>query len=169
MRTRRAAQSAAGRSPGAQRRRRWTPGAAAERRGGRTGEGAASAGRRAGMGCAGGSLRGGGGGWRGRGGCWCSLSACPSSFCPLRVLSRTLRGACYKPDNHSVGEPPWGAFFRTCYFAWPPAIFSFSFASCLAGCPKHCCSSARMRQRKDGQISSRPCIRHIQRRAGSEL
>lgn len=44
---------------------------------------------------------------------------------PLRVLSRTLRGASYKPDHHSVGEPLGGFFphLSLSLFSSPAAVF----------------------------------------------
>lgn len=89
---------------------------------------------------------------------------------PLRVLSRTLRGASYKPDHHSVGEP-LGGFFPHLSLAvfLAGSCIRLSFASCLAGYPKHCCSSEANGQRKGEQINNQPCIRHIQRPGNSEL
>lgn len=89
---------------------------------------------------------------------------------PLRVLSRTLRGASYKPDHHSVGEP-LGGFFPHLSLAvfLAGSCTRLSFASCLAGYPKHCCSSAANGRRKGEQINNQPCIRHIQRPGNSEL
>lgn len=85
------------------------------------------------------------------------MERCRRRLRPLRLFLLTGRGACYKPDTHSVGEHPGGLISalvaRTAIFSPSLVRGANTTAACIG-----------VRQR-DEWINSRPCIRHIQRRS----